>query len=403
MDLDARRIPIVDVAGTDKPEEVAELQAKRPVCPVTMADGTDAWLVTGYEEVRKVLTDPRFQRDPNITGNAATKTPVPEHTGPQMRSLDMDGQGHTEIRSLVSSAFSGRAVRRFEPRIQEIADSLLDDFERQGSPADLASEFARPFPVAVICDILGISVSADEHKEIRRWIEASMSLGKYSPEEMQQARIELFGYFQRVVAEKREAPADDLLTALITACYDDRKLSELEMLRLAITVFVAGHETTVNAINLGVWRLLQHPDQFAMLRDDPDLVTPAVEELLRFQFHPTVGIDRRRFAAEDVTLGENTICAGDVVIASVNAANQDRHFFSRPDRFDITRTPNPHLSFGDGPHYCLGAALARAELIIAVRSLSVRFPGLRLAEAVEAVRRRKGLLVAGLERLPVAW
>lgn len=394
-------VPMSEIKGTDKPEVIEELQSSRPVCPVSLDDGEGAWLVTGYEEVRTVLTDPRFRRDPNITGNRSTAQPVRHHTTPQMRSLEMNGHPHAQLRGIVSKSFSRRAVEESKPTIHRFVGQALDELEAAGPPADL-TQFARAFPVAVISDIIGISLDDSVRTELRHWTEASLSMGKYADEDVQTARVKLFEVFKEELDRKAANLRGDLLSTLVRA-FQDGTLSELEMIRLAITVFVAGHETTVNAVGLGMARLFEHSAQLEDLKSDPDLIDRTVEELLRFQFHPTVGVDRRRFAAAPVALSACEIQSGDTVIVSINAANQDPTVFERPHEVDIHRMQNPHLSFGDGEHYCLGAALARAELRIALTELNRRFPTLRPAAELTTVRRRRGLLVGGVESLPVTW
>lgn len=390
------------------------LRTHEPVCRVRLPDGEDAWLVTRYDDVRVLLADPRFSRNHQPRGDAGDGRPAdragdratrPAELAPETdRTFGMEGPPHAALRRLVARSFTARRVEALRPRIQEITDGLIGELrrlrgDRPDGAVDLVGHFAAPLPLAVICELLG--VPAGDGPLLRTLSDTTLSVTAYPRSEVLEAWRTLFEYFRYAVVGKRNAPADDLLSALLTLSDETDVLTETELVYLAVSVLIGGHESTANAIGLGVWRLLQHPDQVAAIRQDPALVATAVEELLRYQ--PLGFVDRRRVATEDVELGGVTIRAGEMVLAGVMSANRDEDRFAEPDHFDVARTPNPHLAFGYGPHYCLGAALAQAELQIALGSLLRAFPGLRLSVPADQVRWRPGLMVVGLCELPVTW
>jgi nocardicin N-oxygenase len=287
----------------------------------------------------------------------------------------MDGPAHREMRALVAHAFSRRAVERMRPAVTEVCSGLLTELVAAGPPADLVGQFATPMSLAVIGEVLGLSVTAEEHEAIRVWTRSKLSQAVTDQDAVRTSGLHLFHYFQAQIAAQRERPSGGLTAQLVAAC-DEQQLTEMELLQLLMMLFAAGHETTVEAVTRAVLQLLRGPAQLDRLRQRPELLEIAVEELLRRQFGPTVGVDRGRVAAEDVTLGSVAIRQGEAVMVSLDAANHDARVFPDPKRLDLGRQPNPHLSFGDGPHFCLGAALARLELEVALRSLIWGLPAL---------------------------
>jgi hypothetical protein len=359
------------------------------------------WVLTRYEDVVGILRDPRFAKEPMIAAVAARLGIAPASIGISM--LDRDPPDHTRLRSLASKAFTPRVVEALRPRVQEIVDGLLDNVERAGT-MDLIEEFAYPIPVNVICEMLGVPVEDQERfkgwsLDLARGLDSIM-LGPDSEVSKRSglAREGLTKYFRGLIAERRTSPRGDLLSALIAAEEAGDKLSEPELVAMCILLLVAGHETTVNLIGNGVLALLRHPDQLRLLRERPELIGTAVEELLRYD-----GPVQRtaRTPSEAVTIGERTIPAGEIVMPFIGAADRDPAQFREPDRLDITRTENRHIAFGWGIHFCLGAPLARIEGQIAINTLVRRMP--KLALAVEEPEHRHSLTLRGLVALPVSF
>jgi cytochrome P450 len=395
------RYRLAELMGPQAPEHMRRLRGDQPVCPVELPNGDHAWLVTRYEDVATLLADSRFSRIFNPSGRSRSgdRATPPDGLGATTRTLGMDGPPHRTLRAVVNRAFTARRVEAMVPAIQRLTDGLAEGMRQHGKPVDLVEHYASPLPITVICELLGVP-SADADR-FRAWSDRTLSVTAYSREEVVQAWQGLFAYFSEMVAAKRENPSDDLLSALVEASDQEEKLTEIELVYLATGLLIGGHESTINAIALSVWRLLQHPEQVATLRAQPELIGTAVEELLRYQ---TLGdVDRQRFAQEDVELGGTSVAAGEMLLAGVMSANRDERYFPNPECLDVTRTPNPHLSFGQGPHYCLGAALARAEMQIAIGTLLRDFPDLRLVHPAHQVRWKTGLMVNGLEELLVTW
>jgi cytochrome P450 len=359
------------------------------------------WVLTRYEDVVATLRDQRFAKEPMIAAVAARLGVQPTTIGISM--LDRDPPDHTRLRGLASKAFTPRVVERLRPRVQEIVDGLLDQVAAAGG-MDLIEEFAYPIPVNVICEMLGVPV--EDHEQFKGWSLDlargldSIMLGPESEvaKRSGKAREGLTEYFRGLIAARRASPRADRLSALIAAEEAGDKLSEAELLAMCILLLVAGHETTVNLIGNGMLALLRHPDQLRRLRERPDLIGTAVEELLRYD-----GPVQRtaRTPSEDVTLGGRTIPAGEIVMPFIGAADRDPAQFPEPDRLDITRTENRHIAFGLGIHFCLGAPLARIEGQIAINTLLRRMP--KLALAVDTPEHRQSLTLRGLTALPVVF
>ena len=359
------------------------------------------WVLTRYEDVVASLRDPRFAKEPMIAAVAARLGFDAGAVGISM--LDRDPPDHTRLRGLASKAFTPRVVERLRPRVQEIVDGLLDRVERAGA-MDLIEEFAYPIPVNVICEMLGVPV--EDHEQFKGWSLDlargldSIMLGPDSDvvKRSGKAREGLSNYIRQLIGERRSAPRGDLLSALIATEEAGDKLSEPELVAMSILLLVAGHETTVNLIGNGMLALLRHPDQLRQLRERPDLIGSAVEELLRYD-----GPVQRtaRTPSEDVTIGNRTIPGGAIVMPFIGAADRDPAQFRDPDRLDITRTENRHIAFGLGIHFCLGAPLARIEGQIAISTLVKRMP--KLALAVERPEHRQSLTLRGLTALPVSF
>ncbi|SEK59030.1 cytochrome P450 [Streptacidiphilus jiangxiensis] len=379
----------------------ARLRETQPVARVRMPSGDSAHLVTTYDEVRAVLADPRFSRAATLAEGAPRLAAAPQRF-PSLPNLD--GAEHARVRALVSREFTARRVAALRPRIQQLTDALLDEMaargEADGRTTDLVQALAFPLPVRVICELLGVP-QADQER-FTAWSGAFVATTGSTAEEMLGAIAALRDYFASLYAEKRRNPGEDLLSALVSVRDSDQeRLSEQELLFLGVSLLVAGHETTVNQIGNSVLALLAEPGQADRFRADPDGVPAAVEELLRL--HLPGDETLLRIAVEDVDLGGTLIRAGEAVLPSLGSGNRDGARFAQPERLELDRPLNAHLSFGHGIHYCLGSGLARAELQIALWTLFERFPTLRLAVPAEQVPRTSGRLITGVASLPVSW
>jgi cytochrome P450 len=311
--------------------------------------------------------------------------------------LTRDPPDHTRLRRLVNKAFTPRRTDALRPRIADITAALLDAMEDAGPDVDLLESLAFPLPVTVICEMLGIP--PDDRENFREWTQILIGTPGVAEDVFTAASTAMFEYILRLLAGKRAAPADDLLSALIQARDEDDRLDESELLSNVFLLLVAGHDTTVNLIGTGTLALLTHPAELARLRDDPALLPQAVEELLRFA--SPVNHATYRFASQDVPIGGTVIPRGDLVLIALSSANHDPGQFPQPDTLDLSRDPSGHVAFGHGIHYCVGAPLARIEGQIAFGALLERFPGIELAVPPESLRFRPGTLIRGLESLPV--
>jgi cytochrome P450 len=372
----------------------ARLRAESPVC-TTRILGQRAWLVTRYDDVALVLKDERFSKDQPSMLSVFNRLsgPVARHM------LNRDAPDHTRLRALVHKAFTPRLVERLRGRIERLCDDLLDAAGADGG-MDLMRGYALPVPLAVIGELLGVSREdlARFHALSRASLAASSSLDAV------RGLPNLWVITRRLralVARRRREPREDLVTALVEAEEAGDRLSEDELVGMLFLLVLAGYETTVNLIGSGALALLEHPEQLERFLDEPAIAGTAVEELLRFT--SPIDLTSARFAREAVPLGGATIPRGALVLALLGSANRDVSQFREPDVLDLGREPNRHLAFGQGPHFCLGAPLARLEAEIALRALFRRHPDLGLAAAPTALRWRKGLIVRGLEALPVAF
>ncbi|WP_030020444.1 cytochrome P450 [Streptomyces monomycini] len=378
------------------PDGYQPLRDARPLSRVTLYNGRTAWVVTGHAETRALLTDPRLSADRQ---NPAFPSPAPRFESLRaVRTplLGVDDPEHNTQRRMLIPSFSVKRVAALRPRIQEIVDRLLDAMEEQGPPAELVSAFALPVPSMVICSLLGVPYADHElFEELSRTL-----LQSVDPREVTEARDRLEDYFTGLVAHKREQPGDGLLDELIAERLETGEVGHRELVRMALLLLVAGHETTSNMLSLGTFTLLEHPEQYAALRADPSLLPDAVEELLRFL---SIADGMVRVATEDIEVGGETIRADDGVIFSTSVVNRDDAAYDAPDTLDWQRSARHHVAFGFGVHQCLGQNLARAEMEIAFGALFARFPGLRLAVPAAEVPHKPGHTLQGLVELPVTW
>ncbi|MFE0019493.1 cytochrome P450 [Amycolatopsis sp. NPDC059021] len=380
----------------DPPEALTELSARSPISRLVYPDGHEGWLVTGYAAARAVLADVRFSsraelRRTPIPHAFAKEKPRPAQPG---ALTAFDPPEHTRLRKQLTGQFTVRRMQMLEPRVARITEEHLDRMAEAGPPCDLVTAFAMPIPSLVICELLGVPF--EDRDGFQRNASVLFNL-KSSAEEITSAMGEVMAYMGELVDRKRAEPDEHLLSGLIEA----GELTDGELAMIAMTLLIAGYETTANMLALGTFALLSNPDQLAALRADPSLVTNAVEELMRYL--SVIHVGPGRTAVEDVEVAGQLIRAGESVAVSVPAANRDPERFPDSDRLDITRPATGHIGFGHGVHQCLGQQLARVEMRIGYPALARRFPELRLAVPAEEVRMRADMAIYGVHELLVAW
>ncbi|MEV7526784.1 cytochrome P450 [Streptomyces sp. NPDC091371] len=372
------------------------LRETAPVSRIAGTDGSPAWLVTRYDDVRQALADPRLSLDKtNATEGNYRGLSLPPALDANL--LNMDAPDHTRIRRLVGRAFTPRRIEQLRAPIRATADRLLDALGPAGS-VDMVAAFAAPLPIIVICDLLGIP--EDRRLDFRTWTDALVVPDPSRPRAAKEALVAMLGFLTELMAHKRSHPGDDLLSDLIAVRDGDGdRLSEDELMSLAFLILFAGYENTVQLIGNAIHSLLQHPDQLALLRKDPSRLSGAVEEFARYEGPALLAI--RRFPTEDITIAGVAIPAGETVLLSLSAANRDPARFARPGVLDFDRDTAGHLALGHGIHYCLGAPLARAETEIALAALLERYQTLEPVEPAPTWRR--SLRARGLTSLPVRY
>ncbi|MET0454688.1 MAG: cytochrome P450 [Mycobacterium sp.] len=385
--------------GLDPTPELAELREAGGVQEISVF-GVAAYLVTGYERVKTALADPtRFaNRKPPGTFAPAGESPTAEEyeAATAGNLLGTDPPEHQRLRRMLTPEFTVRRMKRLEPRIVEIVEQHLDAMERAGAPADLISSFALPIPSLVICELLGVPY--DDRDDFQR--RSARQLDFSAPiAERQKLALASREYMLSLVRQARRDPGEDILGMLVRDHGAD--VTDNELVGIASLLLIAGHETTSNMLGLGTIALLQRPEQLAAVRDDPDAIGPATEELLRYLSVVQHAIPR--ITTTDVEVDGVVIPAGRLVILSLPSANRDPGFIDHPDVLDIARGAAGHVAFGHGVHHCLGAPLARLEMRVAFPALLRRFPTLALAEDVGDIAFRQFNLIYGAASLPVTW
>jgi cytochrome P450 len=373
----------------------AQLRAAGPLVPISRSIGRQMWMVTQFELAVQVLKDRRFCVDP------ASLVPANDQRFRQGFILErsmitVDDPDHARLRTLVSKAFTPRYIESLRPRIQSIADELLDAVQAKGG-MDLVAEYAYPLPINVISDMLGIPQG--DRNQIRAWSEV---IARNGDDPQRAAKLEAFArYVRGLVAEKHRAPQNDLASQLVQIEEAGDRLDEGELLSMVALLIFAGHETTSNLIANGALALLDHPEQITRLKADPSLIPSAVEEMLRF-CGPVVS-PAPRYAVEDVEIGGQQLHRGDALMVLIASADHDPGQFSDPEELDIARELNRHIAFGQGIHYCLGAPLARLEGEIAFASLLRRMPEIHLAVPREEIQWNASFVLRGVASLPVEF
>jgi cytochrome P450 len=382
------------------PTVYQELRATAPATRVRLPGGVLAWAVTGHEDVRALLTDPRFssdRRDPGFPGFIEGQAQLARMQNFSL--ISMDAPEHGQARRAVISEFTVRRARTMRPRIQQIVEDLLDELLAGDKPADLVARFALPIPSLVICELLGVPYA--DHEFFQKHGAALLNRTTTMDQRIT-ARTELKAYLLELITAKEREPADDLLSRQIErARAEGAELDRDDLASLAFLLLVAGHETTANMISLGTLTLLENPAAFAALRDDPERTPAAVEELLRL--FTIAEFATSRVATEDLDFAGVRVRAGEGVLGLSHAANHDPAVFAKPDELDIDRGARNHVAFGFGPHQCLGQNLARAELQIVFDTLGRRVPTLALAVDAAELPFKDDANIYGLYELPVTW
>ncbi|MFR9729796.1 cytochrome P450 family protein [Saccharopolyspora sp. MS10] len=374
------------------------MSAPRPICRGRFADGTPIWVVTRHEDVRAVLSDARFTSRPPGDSHVRSMLSrgIPQDVVEMFDStlLTMDGADHSRVRRLVTPALSARRMRRLEPAVERIAHGLLEELAAEPEP-DLIDRYAHPLAISVICDLLGVDEGYRE--QWRTWSETLAAALRPDPEQFAPAVRGMAAITRELVEARRVEPRDDLISELVRVRdTDGDRLSDDELVALAMVLVQAGHDTVRNLIALGVFALLRHPRQLALMRSGQLPISAVVAELVRHT--APVKHTFRRFAAEPVHLDGVTVQPGEAVQVVLAAANRDPGQFDDPGELDLARPTCPHLGFGHGAHFCLGANLAQIEGEVALTALFDRFPEVRLAVPAEEIEPR---FLAPMPRLPV--
>ncbi|MER6128960.1 cytochrome P450 [Streptomyces sp. NPDC001795] len=397
---------------------MTEHSTSRPLCPMhevtfpesgpprlaTLPIGTPVWVISRYADVRQVLMDSRFNRSSLYEKDAPRLLVVPNLLDDPDGLVNQDGPAHQRLRHTVQRAFTPRAIARWRPWVSSVVETLLDRFADQPQPADIIEGFTRPLPVSVICRLMGLDHV--DRERIRHWADHALSGGAHTAEEVTGAMREFASFGAELIAERRRAPGDDLVSRLVAAGSADPEIGDRKLVRLVCGLVVAGHETTMTALgNAVVYLLTERRGAWAGLAKSQAAAAAAVEQILRTiplsEGRLLPGLIRR--AVADAEVGGVAIPAGSVVAVVTNSANQDPEVYppGLPDLF--APLPAPGVVFGAGPHHCLGAWLARLELELALHHLSARFPHLRAEFTTDTIEWRAGQMTRSPRRLPVGW
>jgi cytochrome P450 len=379
----------------------AKLRKDYPVYPITMPNGKTAWLVTRYDDVAKVLKDPRLIRNSAKFHSENNRDIVPslERRVLLTNMLGSDPPDHTRLRSIVQKAFTPRIVAELRDRIEKVTNLQIDRVQEQGW-MDVIEDFAIPISIHVICETLGIS--SKDQKLFREW---SLTFNEASndPKKMEQLHSNTLAYVAYMKEQfefRRQHPQEDLLTKLVQT-KDGDGLTEDELYSMVFLLLSAGHETTVNMMGNGMLALLENPDQLALLQENPNAIDTALEELLRY--YSPAEVTTNRYATEDIHLYEATVRKGEIMLPVLASANRDERKFTNPDQLDILRKPNHHFAFGYGIHYCIGAPVARLEGKIVFPTLFRRVKQLNLKGDMEALEWNNTFIMRGLRSLPIEF
>ncbi|WP_340029338.1 cytochrome P450 [Paenibacillus sp. FSL H7-0940] len=367
-----------------------------------LPSGHFAWLVSGYDDASAILQDnKRFVTNSPYMGEADGSAP-PHQEIISRNLLSVTPEDHRRLRRLIQKAFTPRMIERLRGRIHEISEDLLDGVLATGKrEMNLIEDYAFPLPIIVICEMLG--VPHEDQEQFREWSNTIME-GFNNPEmseQSDQVMRAFVEYLQKLIAERRQSLQEDLISDLINVEEEGDVLSEQELYALVFVLIIAGHETTVNLIGNGILALLENPEQKRLLLEKPDMIGPAIEEILRY--NGPAEVSNIRWASEDVEFGGKHIRKGDMLFVSFSSANRDENQFADPDAFDITRKVNNHIAFGKGVHFCLGAPLARLEGEIAINALLRKMPDIQFKTQPASLEWRPGMIIRGLYDFPVSF
>ncbi|MGP4085714.1 cytochrome P450 [Streptomyces sp. KR55] len=385
----------------DPPKDYGDWQKREGLQRATLWNGSTAWVVTRFEDIRAVLSDPRISADSRNPGMPRLTPAAQDQPDEEPPFVRLDDPEHARQRRMLTADFTAKRANALRPQVQVLVDDALDEMVVKGQPADLVADFALPVPSRVIAVLLGVPY--EDHAFFQYC--SNRLLDMSLPAEQVRTTGELFGtYLHELISKKTTEPGDDLLSRLVAERVDTGELTSRQLTSIALLMLIAGHETTADTIALGTLSLLRHPEQLALLRDaeDPAVIARAVEELLRYlSIVENVIV---RVAAEDLTVAGQNIRAGDGIIVSLPAGNRDTALLpDRPNFLDLTHNARAHLAFGFGVHQCLGQNHARMELQVAIPTLLRRLPGLMLAIPFEEVPFRQQMSVYGVTSLPVTW
>ncbi|SDG94773.1 pentalenic acid synthase [Sinosporangium album] len=393
---DLPEFPMQRACPYEPPEGYAALREQSPLTVVTLFDGRPAWVVTSHALARELFTDERLSSDwtnPRFPVTSPARGALQKHNV----MVGMDRPEHGHYRKMVIPSFTVKRMNRLRPRLQAIVDERLDAMLAAGPPADFVESVAVPVPSIAICELLGVPYADHEYFES----ETRKLVIRTSGEIAASALANLRAYLDKLIAVKEAEPGEGLVDDLIADQLHQGRIDRETLVKLCTIMLTAGHETTANVISLGLLALLRHPEQFDALRDDPDLVPGAVEEMLRYL---SIAEVVSRVATADFEVHGRRIRAGDAVFFTNSAVNRDPDAFPDPDVFDVRRAPRLHTGFGYGVHQCVGQNLARAELDIVFRAVATRLPrGLRLAVPFEEVKAKGPAGPQGIIDLPLTW
>lgn len=382
----------------DPPARMATLRADTPIGQVRLWDGSTAWLVTRYDDVRELLLDPRLSSDVANPGFPRHGAGVGATQKAFRTFLNMDEPEHNRHRRMLTADFMIKRVEQLRPRIQEHADAAVERMADLPQPADLVRAVALPVTTGMIGELLGVP---REELEVFDKHTALLAASDSTVEDSLRVFEEMRDFFRGLIEYKRRHPATDIISHL-NSLQDQGAITLDETLNMLRLMYDAGHETTASMASLGTLALLENPDQLAWLMEDPESrVAGAVEELLRYLTISHFG--RRRVAVADIEIAGQLVRAGEGVIAANDSANRDARAFPNPDVLDLSRDARHHLTFGYGPHQCLGQPLARVELQVLYPTLFRRFPNLEAATPTDAIRFKESMVFYGVHELPVRW
>jgi cytochrome P450 len=399
VDQEVTSFPLPRTCPFDPPPEYKEIREEASISKVRMPIGNDAWAITRHEDVRAMLTDPRFSSDRNNPNFPLMVNFRRQDSGFIPSLISMDAPEHGPARRAVVGEFTVRRMEALRPRIQQIVDERIDALLASEQPADLVELFSLPIPSLVICELLGVPYADHDYFQVR----SSKLLSRTaSTEDRYNAVRELQDYLSELVTSKEENPTDeDLLGRQILKQRETGEVDHRALVGMAFLLLIAGHETTANMISLGTVALLENPEQLAAIKNDPGKTLAAVEELLRY--FTIADTATARVATADVEIGGTLIRAGEGVLGLGYAANRDPQAFDNPDELDIERGARHHVAFGFGAHQCLGQNLARMELQIVFDTLFKRVPTLKVAAAIDDLPFKNDAQIFGLHGLPVTW